>query len=70
MRHRFYRWGNKLNENTVGTGIPCLLNSRVMLVKKNCQIYSKSYSEMQHCERKSKMHLFKSIAYLLERILE
>lgn len=34
MRQRFYRRGNKPNENNVGTGIPCLLNSPVMLVKK------------------------------------
>ena len=38
MRQRFYRWGNKLNESNVGTGIPCLLHSQVMLVKKKLPI--------------------------------
>lgn len=32
-KQRYYRLGNNLNENGVGTEVPCLLKSRAMIVK-------------------------------------
>lgn len=59
----------KLTKNSAGTGSYIIKEQSYDQKNKASKVQSKSYSKLPHCERETKMHLFKRVA-CLERILK